>query len=181
MATEAQDDRRAEPPADGRGDAGAPAEPLHLEFREMRLEDLPEVLAIERVSFPTPWSRQSFINELTDNGYAHYVVALRDGRVVGYSGMWLILDEAHITNIAVHPELRGRGAGDLLLSEMERRARERGINRMTLEVRPSNAPARRLYLRHGFVERGIRKGYYADTQEDAIIMWKEDLGLGREE
>ncbi|MDI3269892.1 MAG: ribosomal protein S18-alanine N-acetyltransferase [Bacillota bacterium] len=150
-------------------------EPSPLEFRPMTVADLSQVLAIERASYPTPWSERAFRSELMHNSYGHYVVALLEGQVVGYSGMWIVLDEAHITNIAVHPDYRGKGFGHLILAEMERRARERGCTRMTLEVRPSNHVARQLYQRHGFVARGLRKGYYSDTQEDAIIMWKDSL------
>ena len=148
-------------------------EPIH--FVEMTLQHLPGVLAIEGVSFPTPWSERAFVSELTQNAYARYVVALRGEAVVGYAGMWLILDEAHVTNIAVDPTERRHGLGDALLTELERRARTHGCRAMTLEVRPSNGTAQRLYRRHGFVPRGLRPGYYADTQEDAIIMWRDDL------
>jgi len=102
-----------------------------------------------------------------------------DGKVVGYAGMWLILDEAHITNVAVHPGYRRNKIGRSLMLEIIRRAALMGINRMTLEVRPSNAPARRLYTALGFEERGLRKRYYTDTNEDAIIMWRENLAGGR--
>lgn len=139
----------------------------------MKLRHLPEVLAIERVSFPTPWTRQAFVFEILYNECARYVVALAGGRVVGYAGMWVLVDEAHLTNIAVHPEWRGLGLGRALMEEMLARARSFGVRAMTLEVRPSNLPAVRLYASLGFVERGRRKGYYADTGEDALIMWKE--------
>lgn len=141
----------------------------------MTTADLAQVVEIERRSFPTPWSRYAFLSELTQNVYAHYVVARRGGRVLGYAGMWCILDEAHVTNIAVHPDHRGQGLGDRLLTALEERARARGVRRMTLEVRPSNTVAQALYRRHGFVARGRRRGYYSDTHEDALIMWKEDL------
>ncbi len=150
--------------------------PLPVRFRDMDLRALSGVLDIERRSFATPWSERAFISELTQNAYAHYVVALRGHQVVGYAGMWLILDEAHLTNIAVHPAERGRGLGDALLTEMERRAVAEGCLRMTLEVRPSNPAAQALYRKHGFLVRGRRPGYYADTHEDALIMWKDDLG-----
>ncbi len=145
---------------------------------EMRLEDLDEVVEIERLSYRTPWSRRAFLSELRDNAYADYIVARQGGRVVGYAGMWLLCDEAHITNIAVHPAYRGRKIGDLLLTHLERRAAQRGMKSMTLEVRPSNPVAQALYSKHGFVPRGIRRGYYSDTREDAIIMWKDDLDGG---
>lgn len=138
----------------------------------MTSQHLDEVLAIERASFPTPWPRSSFLNELYTNDYAYYYVCLDGERVIGYAGMWIILDEAHITNIAVHPDFRGRRLGELLLKTLIREAATLGADRMTLEVRVSNTPAQRLYERMGFVRAGVRKGYYNDTQEDAIIMWK---------
>jgi len=149
--------------------------PEPVRFVDMELRHLGAVMEIERRSFPTPWSERAFISELTQNAYAHYIVALRGQRVVGYTGMWLILDEAHVTNIAIHPGERGRGLGDAVLLELERRAEEHGCTRMTLEVRPSNAVAQALYRKHGFVSRGLRPGYYSDTHEDAVIMWKDDL------
>lgn len=149
--------------------------PLDVSITEMQLSDLPAVMNIERQSFPTPWSERAFVSELTRNVYAHYIVARVDGEVAGYAGMWLILDEAHVTNIAVNPKWRGRGIGDRLLTELEHRARAHGCTRMTLEVRPSNDVAQALYRKHGFVARGIRPGYYSDTNEDAIIMWKDSL------
>ncbi|GAB6158456.1 ribosomal protein S18-alanine N-acetyltransferase [Desulfotomaculum varum] len=137
----------------------------------MQVEHLPGVLEIERVSFPTPWSSQAFTYELTQNNFARYLVALHQDRVVGYGGMWLVLDEAHITNIAVHPQHRGHRVGEGLLLELMRQAVLQGAARMTLEVRPSNHAARQLYKKLGFQEKGRRKKYYSDTNEDAIIMW----------
>lgn len=153
------------------------AAPIVEEFRaaDMQVAHVPSVLEIERRSFPTPWSERAFISELTQNAYAHYIVGLAGGRVIGYGGMWLILDEAHVTNIAVHPDYRGRQVGHRLLSELERRAAAQGCTCMTLEVRPSNAKAQRLYKQHGFQPKGLRPGYYTDTHEDAIIMWKDSL------
>jgi len=144
-------------------------------LREMTVDDLADVHEVERLSFPTPWSTNAFLRELTENIYADYIVAAVRGRVIGYAGMWVVIDEAHVTNIAVHPEFRGRGIGERLLCELFVRAKARGARRMTLEVRPSNEVARHLYEKHGFVARGLRKGYYSDTGEDAIIMWKYDL------
>lgn len=146
-----------------------------VRIEPMNPEDVGAVAEIERSSFPTPWSERAFLTELRENAYAEYIVARRGGAVVGYAGMWLIFDEAHITNVAVHPRFRGRGFGHGLLSELERRARRRGIQRMTLEVRPSNTEAQVLYRKHGFEAVGVRRGYYSDTGEDAIIMWKEEL------
>lgn len=144
-------------------------------FKEMSVEDLDQVLEIEKVSFPTPWSRDAFKGELMQNDFAHYIVAVYNNTVIGYGGMWIILDEAHITNVAVRPDLRGKSIGKALMLEIIRQAVLRGANSMTLEVRPSNKAARRLYHVLGFKERGVRKRYYSDTNEDAIIMWKENL------
>ena len=148
---------------------------MAVTFESMRLEHLDQVLEIEKVSYPTPWSRDAFKGEILQNGVAHYFVAVYNNAVIGYGGMWIVLDEAHITNVAVRPDLRGKNVGKALMLEIIRQAVLRGANSMTLEVRPSNAAARKLYQNLGFVERGLRKRYYADTNEDAIIMWKEDL------
>jgi len=152
---------------------------MNVTFEEMRLEHLDRVVEIEQVSFPSPWSRGVFAYELVQNSFAHYIVAAMGGKVVGYAGMWLVLDEAHITNVAVHPGYRRKKIGRSLMVEIIRRAALMGINRMTLEVRPSNAPARCLYAALGFEERGRRKRYYTDTNEDAIIMWRESPAGGR--
>lgn len=148
---------------------------MELTFRDMTFEHLEEVLAIEQTSFPTPWSRYAFSYELLENEFACYIVALRGSRVVGYGGMWLILDEAHVTNVAVHPAWRGQRVGRKLMKELIRRAALLGAVRMTLEVRASNRVARHLYQSLGFVERGRRRGYYTDTREDALIMWMDPL------
>ncbi len=148
-------------------------EPLaDVEVREMELADLDQVLDIERLSQVTPWSARAFLAEL-ENSYSVYLVACRGERVVGFAGMWLVVDEAHVTNIAVHPAERGRGIGSLLLEELERRARAAGAGHVTLEVRVTNRVARSLYRRHGFTDRGLRRGYYRDTGEDAVIMGKD--------
>lgn len=141
----------------------------------MTCAHLDEVLAIENVSFPTPWTRAAFTHEIVNNDFACYIVALDDGKVIGYCGMWVIIDEAHITTLAVHQDYRTRGIATEMLREMCQEAEYRGCERMTLEVRPSNIPAIRLYEKMGFVSYGLRPGYYTDTNEDAVIMWKNDL------
>ncbi|ACV64445.1 ribosomal-protein-alanine acetyltransferase [Desulfofarcimen acetoxidans DSM 771] len=148
---------------------------MNIEFEKMNAAHLTSVTAIENSSFITPWSYQSFVYELSQNSFAYYIVALLKNEVVGYAGMWIILDEAHITNVAVHPEHRGRKIGYALMQQMLIRAALRGATKMTLEVRSTNEPAKKLYNLLGFKESGIRKGYYEDTGEDALIMWKEDL------
>lgn len=145
-----------------------------MEFKiiPMREEHLGGVLEIERQSFPTPWSKQAFLGELRDNELAHYYVCLQGDKVTGYAGMWIIFDEAHVTNIAVHPDYRGRKIGKALLLNLMEQALRLGAERITLEVRPSNKVAQELYRKLGFRPVGIRKGYYTDTNEDAIIMWR---------
>lgn len=142
----------------------------------MTVQDLDRVLEIEALSYMSPWSRRAFVSEVTDNSYAYYFVARKNRVIIGYVGMWVILDEAHITNIAVAPEYRRLGIGQAMLEAMFDRAKEHGAARMTLEVRVSNLGAQALYHKLGFVDRGVRKGYYTDSNEDAIIMWKDDLG-----
>lgn len=140
-------------------------------FRPMQLSDIPVVCEIEVESFPTPWTEEAFVNELTNNHFAHYLMMERDGVVAGYGGMWLIIDEAHVTNIAVRAPFRGRGLGTRLMSELMRKASFLGALRMTLEVRVSNTVAQRLYEKMGFYAAGVRRRYYTDNNEDAVIMW----------
>lgn len=141
----------------------------------MTCAHLDEVLAIERVSFPTPWTKAAFNHEIMNNEFACYIVALDGNKVIGYCGMWVIVDEAHITTLAVHPDYRRQGIAREMLKEMCNEALYRGCRRMTLEVRLSNHGAIKLYEKVGFVSCGLRPGYYTDTKEDAIIMWKDDL------
>ncbi len=144
--------------------------------RSMLLRDIDRVMKIEQRSFPTPWSESVFCTELRENSNADYVVACRGDSLVGYAGMWLLPGTAHITNIAVDPDQRGRKVGTRLLLSMMQRALFRGINRMTLEVRQSNDIAQRFYRRYGFRVQGIRANYYTDTHEDAVVMKCEDIG-----
>jgi ribosomal-protein-alanine N-acetyltransferase len=144
-----------------------------LAFRSMRMEDIPYICAIEQEAFATPWTAEAFHNELVHNHFAKYMVMERAGEVVGYAGMWMIVDEAHVTNIAISLPYRGRKWGELLLIELMKTASFMGAMRMTLEVRVSNAIAQRLYGKLGFYPVGTRRGYYSDNNEDALIMWAE--------
>ncbi|MCM3786654.1 ribosomal protein S18-alanine N-acetyltransferase [Neobacillus mesonae] len=144
-----------------------------LEFRMMKLEDIPDVLIIEHESFTLPWTETAFVNELTQNHFARYMIMELDGKAVGYAGMWTIVDEAHITNIAVREAYRGQRLGSKLLEEMMKTASYLGMVRMTLEVRLSNIVAQNLYKKKGFKPSGLRKGYYSDNNEDALIMWAD--------
>ncbi|MFZ5354317.1 MAG: tRNA (adenosine(37)-N6)-threonylcarbamoyltransferase complex dimerization subunit type 1 TsaB [Bacillota bacterium] len=146
---------------------------MKILIRNMTSEDIVPVHEIEVLSFKTPWSKEAFTEEIHKNNLAKYVVAQIDDRVVGYGGMWQILDEGHITNIAVHPDYRKHKIGEKIVQALIQKAKDLNINRLTLEVRASNDAAIGLYRKLGFTDCGIRKGYYYDTGEDAIIMWKE--------
>lgn len=141
---------------------------------EMTGEHLDGVMIVENLSFKIPWSRNSFMEELTTNHMAMYFVAISADRVVGYGGLWKVFDEGHITNIAVHPEFRRCGVGSRIMDKLLEMCDDSGIRSLTLEVRKSNLAAQRLYEKYGFKAEGVRKGYYSDTGEDALIMWKHD-------
>ncbi|MDP4105674.1 MAG: ribosomal protein S18-alanine N-acetyltransferase [Bacillota bacterium] len=140
-------------------------------FRFMREEDIDQVLEIEHRSFTTPWSREAFYNELNMNKFAVYIVLEVDKKVVGYCGVWVVIDEAHITNIAILPEYRGRKFGEALMQNLFDVAKTMGAKSMTLEVRVTNYVAQALYRKFGFQKGGLRKNYYTDNQEDALVMW----------
>ncbi len=146
-----------------------------VEVSDMRLEDISEVQEVERLSFPVPWPANAFRHELTQNRNARYVVAKADGRVVGYGGIWLMVDEAHITTFAVLPLFRRRKVGERLLQRIFDVADEVGAEWLTLEVRVSNVAAQKLYEKYGFRRAGIRRRYYSDNSEDALIMWTDRL------
>ncbi|AAM23813.1 Acetyltransferases [Caldanaerobacter subterraneus subsp. tengcongensis MB4] len=148
---------------------------MEVIIRPMTEDDIDEVMEIEKLSFTTPWSREAFVGEVTKNSCARYIVAEVDKKVVGYAGFWVVLDEGHITNIAVHPEYRGKGIGSRLMEGLIDLAKKNGITSMTLEVRESNLVAQNLYKKFGFKVLGRREGYYQDNNEDAIVMWKYDL------
>jgi ribosomal-protein-alanine N-acetyltransferase len=146
-----------------------------LEVGLMRLGDIAAVLEIERLSFSSPWPAFAFEQELTANRLAHYRVARLDGRVVAFGGIWLMVDEAHVTTFGVHPDHRRHGIGRLLLLHLAEAAIELGSSRMTLEVRVSNAAAQALYRSFGFRVSGRRIAYYSDDGEDALVMTTPEL------
>jgi len=139
-------------------------------IRRMRLKDLDEVAALEEATFARPWSRESFRQELTRNVAARYLVAEEEGQIIGYAGAWIILDESHITNIAVAESARGRGIGRRLTEELLRVLSNLGASYATLEVRVSNLRAQSLYKSLGFISVGKRIRYYEDNNEDAYLM-----------
>jgi ribosomal-protein-alanine N-acetyltransferase len=142
---------------------------------EMKLDDIDAVQEVERASFPIPWPANAFRHELTQNKNAHYIIAKEGDHIVGYAGLWLSLDEAHITTFAVLPDYRRRKIGERMLLSLFDRAEKLGAEWLTLEVRASNLPAQRLYEKYGFRPAGIRRRYYSDNNEDAIIMWTDRL------
>ena len=144
-------------------------------IRRMRTEDLDEVTALENAAFARPWSRDSFLRELEQNVAARYLVAEAEGHVVGYAGAWIILDESHITNIAVAEAYRGQGIGRKLTSSLLQYLSNLGACYATLEVRVSNERAQNLYRSLGFVSIGKRKRYYEDNGEDAFLMVCEHM------
>jgi ribosomal-protein-alanine N-acetyltransferase len=144
---------------------------MEITFRQMTLDDIDDVVKIEHASFTLPWSREAFYNELIHNNYSNYIVMEYNGQIIGYCGMWIVIDEAHITNVAVLPEFRGKKLGEALMRKVMETAKELGAKTMTLEVRVSNHVAQSLYRKLGFLNGGIRKHYYTDNQEDALVMW----------
>jgi ribosomal-protein-alanine N-acetyltransferase len=178
------------------------------------MSDVPRVVEIERLAYPSTWPPSAYRKELQDNRWAHYIV-LRDkqitqdtvpvapaeqekprrffslsflpGRatttvatpniasIVGFAGLWLMVDEAHVTTIAMHPEHRRRGLGEYMLSSLIEIAYDIGAKWVTLEVRVTNYNAQNLYRKYGFREAGLRHRYYSDNQEDALIMWTDEI------
>jgi [ribosomal protein S18]-alanine N-acetyltransferase len=153
--------------------------PLRVSIEPMGLDDLPRVQAIEEASFTTPWPPHAYRSEIETNRLAQYIVARVGGEVVAYAGMWMMVDEAHITTFAVHPRWRRQRIGERLLLTLFDLARGRRAREATLEVRLSNLPARRLYEKYGFRPVGLRPRYYSDDNEDALIMTTESLDMPR--
>lgn len=147
----------------------------HVMITAMRMEDITRILEIEQASFPTPWPRDAYAHELRENRLACYLVARIMHQIVGYTGMWIILDEAHVTTLAVDPTCRRQRVGERLLVALLDEAMRRGSRWVTLEVRKSNDAAKALYRKYGFKEIGVRKGYYSDNREDAIVMWTGNI------
>lgn len=145
-----------------------------VKLRQMRREDLPRVMQIERECFPTPWHESAYLTELV-NRSAYYIVAELDEQIVGYAGMWVIMDEAHITTLGVARSSRGFKIGEQILVGLLDEAIRRGARRATLEVRQSNMVAQGLYKKYYFVPAAIRRGYYTDNQENAVVMWIDDM------
>jgi len=143
-------------------------------IRPMERKDVSRVHEIECTCFRSPWSRLALMGELR-NEVAHYLVMEVDGVICGYGGMWLLFEEAHVTNVAIMPEYRQSGRGRRLMLAMMLHAVKRGAEKMTLEVREGNTVAQQLYARLDFQQNGFRSGYYSDTGEGAMILWNENI------
>ncbi len=143
---------------------------MDITIREMTLKDIDKVVEIENLSFIIPWPKQSFLGEMLNKERSIYLVSVYKNQVLGYCGMWKVLDEGHITNIATHPEYRRMNLGRKLLDGLIKVSESKGIKTMFLEVRKSNIPAQNLYKDFKFKIVGERKKYYANNNEDAYIM-----------
>jgi ribosomal-protein-alanine N-acetyltransferase len=183
---------------------------LRYLVERMELEDISQVLEVDRESYPVPWPASAYRREILHNRNAHYYVVReltgdelgepeqddqeernrlpipflpwrrgeerpRPGRIVAYAGLWLVLDEAHVTTIAVREAKRGHGLGELMMASLVEAAMEMNADRITLEVRVTNEPAQNLYEKYGFSRRGVRARYYSDNNEDAYIMTAEEI------
>ena len=143
-------------------------------FEDLQIHHLDDVLKIERVSFKTPWSRVAFVHEIQFERSFFKVIKV-GGQLVGYGGFWLVLDEAHISNIAIHPDYRRQGFGKMLLAHLLEEGAAKGATVATLEVRRSNIAAQRLYESFAFKVVAVRKRYYSDENEDALIMCNDNI------
>lgn len=150
---------------------------IDVEVVPMRRRHIPAVLRIEGKVYPRPWSAGLFLSELAQRNSRVYVVARHNGKLVGYAGAMYFPDEGHVTNIAVDPDYHRNKIGTRLLLELIERSRSRGARSMTLEVRRANAGAQTMYKRFGFQTVGVRRGYYAETGEDAYVMFAEGIWM----
>lgn len=158
-----------------RAPADPPGMPLPVTLTVMKRKHVRDVLGVERLVYPRPWSAALFFSELAQKASRLYLVAEIEGEVVGYGGLMCHLDEGHITTLAVHPDFQRHQIGSKILYVLVSEARERQMRSLALEVRVANWPAQRLYSWFGFRPVGIRRNYYAETGEDALVMWIEDV------
>lgn len=149
--------------------------PRRMLIDAMVQADLPAVLRIEGLSFSTSWPPNAFANEIRDNKLAHYFVGRLDGEIVAYGGIWVILEDSHVTTIAVHPAYRGLKLGEEMLLRLLDEAIAQGASWITLEVRESNEVGQKLYRKYGFTTVSTRRGYYSDNGENALVMWAGNL------
>ncbi len=140
----------------------------------MKMEDVERVAELDKICFPTPWSISAYMSEVY-NPSGFYIVARENNEIVGFAGEWIVMDEAHITTIGVAPEFRRRKIGERMLAALIDEALRRKASCILLEVRKHNHAAQSLYIKYGFEALAIRKGYYTNNQEDAIVMWLTDM------
>lgn len=166
-----------DPPERGpvRAAAGSGEDPVPVVIAPMRNKDLRGVLRIEQSVFPQPWSHRLFVEELAQRKTRAYRAAWIDSTIVGFSGQMFLDDEAHVNNIAVDPAWQGRGLGAAIFGDLVRVALDRGTRHLTLEVRVGNDPALALYRRFGLAPVGVRRNYYPETGEDALVMWARNI------
>ncbi len=149
---------------------------LSIKIKPMEKSDIDSVIDIEEKTYgPHHWSKDSFMNELSNELARYFSVFNENGNLIAYCGCWQILEEAHITNIAVHPDFRQKHIGEAMLKTIVDECYKNMAKYITLEVRVGNKPAIRLYEKYGFKSLGTRKGYYQDNNEDALIMWTENI------
>lgn len=144
---------------------------IPLTLCPMKEEDIRQVLKIENLSFLDPWTQRMYLAEIRERKDSYFIVAKLEDRIIGYGGFWLVVDEAHLVNIAVHPDFRRQGIGAQIMQYMLNLAKQLGAKRATLEMRESNLIAQNFYSKFGFIACALRKKYYPDTQENAVIMW----------
>lgn len=147
-----------------------------IKIRKMHKKDIEQIMKIESVSFGNfHWTPESFAAEIENDIGNYFTAEDKKGEVIGYCGFWLIVDEAHITTIAVHPDLKKQGLGEKLLQKMIEVGYEKNAKWFTLEVRASNITAQNLYYKYNFKSLGLRRKYYQDNEEDALVMWTESI------
>lgn len=141
-------------------------------IRKMQIDDVAGVMDVDTGSFPAPWTKSVYEQELIENDFAHYFVLVNEAEeIIGYVGLWIIFEDAQITNIAVHKDYRGKKIGEKLFGFALSYSYQQGAQKLSLEVRPSNVVAKTMYRKFGLQKGGIRKNYYPDNSEDAIVMW----------
>lgn len=142
-----------------------------FQIRKMTVEDVDAVHEVDKKCFTAPWTKKIFEKEVSSNSFAHYFVVEHEETIIGYLGMWIVIDDAQITNIAILPDYRGHGIGENVFGYGMAYAQKTGATRLSLEVRVTNEVAQSLYKKFGLKKGGVRKGYYPDNCEDAYVMW----------
>jgi len=158
-------------------DSYIPIDESQIIIRLLDIKDLDNVLEIEELSFAHPWKREAYRYEFEENILSRYWGCIYENRLIAFAGYWLIVDEGHIANIAVHPLFRRQGLGELLMRYVMYACLAEGGEKMTLEVRKGNSVAQQLYKKLGFKSAGVRENYYSETNEDAVIMWADLLDI----